>query len=871
MRTSSTVVTDELKVFIDPANPRSARVNSAHSLVSNDAGGMFGNSYSVQSQTRPFEPFPGAGSVYFPGEYNEPDGVSTWDSVRIGWFNGYGNSSSFTFLTDSSITYDWILECWYYAIDDGRTAHTICCTTNGSKGIWLKHFSVDLSPSYVAGHIHFGLHNGVDTVVKLASTEPVSFNTWHHVAIRAVKPFSDSNMKRVYMYVDGVEQSHANDDHNHEVQSGDNVNHYHDLWLGAFQDSVLQQNLYGYISNFRIVKGTTVYGETTGDNRAPIDFQPPLHTLLNKIKMNPTSTTEENHNLTGVVTEVLTCQGDTIQDLSSYTLDLGYVPQDKYPFSGTVNDGHTDRTPTVEGGVVVATADTENAIDEPFTGAGSITFGGGALDWIKYSAGAYGANPFRTTSNWDDWTFECWLKDETDHTNHTAYIFQAEDFANSHRRLRISLNYNSGSPNINVYHQQYSLTFYTSNLVDFDPHQWNHLAVVRSKDRLQLFWNGVPYDDTPDFVYFPYTGPTASHGIMIGNRIGNTGAVYTTEDYYRYRGKISQLRFTHDVVYPHSATFEPPKYVLNNLPRTILLSCQNGQITDNSGPRTLADPNSSDTYSTDDVGRFHTPFWTPTTTLDQSQRNTLSSSGTKHNSFFFTSSQDTDDPQSGYIDLDISNGLPISTGSFGIFPSHLRNFYTPYSITVWFNPSIRFTTNNNGVSNGPVTTNIFDGYYDKSTTGSDGNARTPADDKNRLRLEYLEGGDLTLYYSGSVDNDSSTNYHKHVIATDLPLQRWHCVTIVFTNVGAKCYLNGIDTQTTSTLFGDLETTIGRHENYYPYYIPRIALGQGDVSLLYNDSGRFIGQLGPFMIHDKQLSDTEVMQCFNSFAPRYNNK
>lgn len=867
MRTSSTVVTDELKVFVDPANPRSARVNSAHSLVSNDTGGMFGNAYSIQSQTRPVEPFPGAGSVYFPGEFNLVNSEYVHDSVRVGWWNGYNNSSSFTFLTDVGITYDWCIECWIYVIDDGRDYHTIFSTTNGYRGVWLKQYGAD-------GHLHFKINDYSETLVHVASTEAVSFNTWHHIAIRAVKPFEDHAFKRIFMYVDGVEQSNAVDDHNIEEVSNDDYYHYHDLWIGAFSDTTLQQNLHGYISNFRIVKGTTVYGETTGDNRSTIDFEPPLYTLTRITKENPTSTTEENHNLSGVVTEVLTCQGDAIQDVSSYTLDLGNVPQNDYPFSGTVNDGHTDRTPTVEGGAAVATANTENAIDEPFTGAGSITFGGGALDWIKYSAGAYGANPYRTTSNWDDWTFECWLKDEPDHTNHTAYLFQAEDFANTNRRLRISLNYNSGTPHINVYHQQYSVNYNLSQLDNFDAHQWNHLAIVRSKDRLQLFWNGVPNDDTPDFVYFPYTGPTASHGIMIGNRIGNNGAVYSTEDYYRYRGKISQLRFTHDVVYPRNVTFEPPKYVLNNLPRTILLSCQNGQITDNSGPRTLADPNSSDTYSTDDVGRFHTPFWHPTTTLDQSKRNTLSSSGTKHNSFFFTSSQgvtNTDDPQSGYIDLDISNGVPISTGSFGIFPSHLRNFYNPYSITVWFNPSVRFTTNNNSVSGSSVTTNIFDGYYNKSTTGSDGNSRTPADDKNRLRLEYKEGDDLTLYYSASVDNDSSTNYHKHVIANDLSLQRWHCVTIVFTNLGAKCYLNGIDTQTTSTLVGDLETTIGRHENYYPYYIPSIALGQGDVSLLYNDSGRFIGQLGPFMIHDKQLSDTEVMQCFNSHASRYNNK
>ena len=197
-------------------------------------------------------PFPGAGYVTF-------DGTGDYLSVPDNTSLELGNS-------------DFTLEMWYRGTDTSQyatlTSRTPAAITTGMWSLMLNH-SVTGDISLYVGDYSTGspllLTTGVD----------VADNNWHHISLVR----SGSSW---VIYVDGVSRATA-------TSSATIADINGDLYIG--RDQHYSRHLTGYISNYRIVKGTALYTS---------NFTP------------------QSSELTAIPnTKLLTCQKGTITDASS--------------------------------------------------------------------------------------------------------------------------------------------------------------------------------------------------------------------------------------------------------------------------------------------------------------------------------------------------------------------------------------------------------------------------------------------------------------------------------------------------------------------------------------------------------------------------
>jgi hypothetical protein len=231
------------------------------------------------------------------------NGTPTQGSVTPYWPNGqwsnYFNGSSFSYLPNSSAfafgSGNFTVELWVYLTSSSGT--TVLNYSNGQAA--ATNFAWELYQAS-ATSIQFGVQQGATQY--LASSTSFSINAWNHVA--AVR-----NGNTLTIYVNGV--------------AGGTTASVTGVTVSDPASSTLKMCAYGngtffttgYLSNFRIVKGTAVY---------TANFTPPTTPL--------TAITN---------TSVLTCQGNRFLDNSTnnFATILSGTPQVQafQPFSPTAS------------------------------------------------------------------------------------------------------------------------------------------------------------------------------------------------------------------------------------------------------------------------------------------------------------------------------------------------------------------------------------------------------------------------------------------------------------------------------------------------------------------------------------------------------
>ena len=176
-------------------------------------------------------------------------GGGATDNTGSVQFDGTDDHLNITGQSDLAFgTNDFTLECWvYFSSSDG----TLDC-------IMETRSNTSLSDGFLLGRFHTsGYENKIvlytDSGYRIASNSGVSNDTWVHVAVVR----SGSTTK---LYIDGVAQSTTYSDSNN--YSND------DLIIGENANNVYQ--LHGFISNFRMVRGTAVYTSNFTVPTAPL-------------------------------------------------------------------------------------------------------------------------------------------------------------------------------------------------------------------------------------------------------------------------------------------------------------------------------------------------------------------------------------------------------------------------------------------------------------------------------------------------------------------------------------------------------------------------------------------------------------------------
>ena len=188
----------------------------------------------------------GASLNYFTHVVAAPPGGDDPGSVS---FDGTDDHLNITGQSDLAFgTGDFTLECWAYFTSSNSSLDCIMesrSTTSASDGFLLGRF---YTPGYENKIVLYTAGG-----YQIASNSAVSDNTWVHIAVVRNNPTTK-------LYIDGVAQSTTYSDSNN--YSND------DLIIGENANNTY--NFDGLISNFRMVKGTSVYTSNFAVPTAPL-------------------------------------------------------------------------------------------------------------------------------------------------------------------------------------------------------------------------------------------------------------------------------------------------------------------------------------------------------------------------------------------------------------------------------------------------------------------------------------------------------------------------------------------------------------------------------------------------------------------------
>ena len=425
---------------------------------------------------------------------------STYSSYGSGYFNG----SSYLKAADSTAfdlsSGDWTIEGWYcLTATPGGNGFTIVsnCNSNTGAGGWGL-MVASLSQIYLQGN------NNSQGYISFTS----ALNTWYHVAV--IRSGTGANSSSIY--VNGVKYTPAGNGAGNPTFASTNIGPY----MGYGQ--VASSYATGYISNVRVVKGTSVYGANPASITVPTA---PLTAVTGTSILTLQTNVPQNNNQffdTSTNNFTLTRYGNTTQ--GSFN---PFVPT--YPYSVATNGGS---------GYFDGTGD---YIQMPNNAA--INFGSGNFTvecwiWKSSSVNAYGTLCMIGAggSGFQGFTFE------VSSTRGYAWYTQPSPF--------ILLNYN----------------------VNPDDSTWHHVAISRTGSTTTMFVDGISRSTYSGSYTIPSTGTTFT-----------VGAEPTPGSYYS--GYISNLRLVKGTGL-YTANFTPPTAPLTAVTNTsLLLGFTNGAIFDN--------------------------------------------------------------------------------------------------------------------------------------------------------------------------------------------------------------------------------------------------------------------------------------------------
>ena len=353
-------------------------------------GGTYSGSFSIsggapyQSEANPFSRPDGCWSVLFDGS---DDYITTSDAnLALG-------------------TGDFTIECWVY-FSTTTVAEGLFQLSNGTLNSQVRGPAAGLDGS--TGR--WGMYHGTTYLVH--GSEQPKVGDWYHVAF--VRNSSTSKL-----YVNGVEK----------LSASDSTDYTDTNWTigGWYSSSYL---FTGYMSNFRIVKGTAVYTSA---------FTPPT---------SPLSAITN--------TQVLACQSHNFKENSgnSYTLTRASLPkiETNAPFNSTT-------------------------VYDPATHGGSVEFTAASADYFSGSS---------AQSVGSDWTIDFWFYPRA--AGGYSAIIGTADTVSYATQAQYMLHMNSGDL---VLFRGTGGSYYDTTVGTPERYAWNHVAVSRSASATQGWMNGT--------------------------------------------------------------------------------------------------------------------------------------------------------------------------------------------------------------------------------------------------------------------------------------------------------------------------------------------------------------------------------------------
>jgi hypothetical protein len=264
----------------------------------------------------------------------------------------------------------------------------------------------------------------------------------------------------------------------------------------------------GYISNLRLVKGSSVY-------------DPTLTTIT--VPTGPLTTTSQG--VTASTVSILTCQSNTFVDNSTNNFAI-----------------------TATGSVQPRTLNPFGYTNALANGYSASAIGGSAyLD----GSGDYLDNSSTSVTLSASWTIECWFNSP----NTPAIIFDCRpDGSNG---LYPMLTGNGTTTQMNLYYSSADHVFTVGSFVGF----WNHVAVVKTSGTLTIYFNGASVYSVSDSNTW-YIGAGRP-------RIGANGGFLAGAPSY-YTGHVSDLRVVNGTAL-YTSSFVPPTAPLTAVTNTRLL------------------------------------------------------------------------------------------------------------------------------------------------------------------------------------------------------------------------------------------------------------------------------------------------------------
>ena len=415
------------------------------------------------------------------------------------WSNSFdGTDDVLNIADDASLDFgtgDWTVECRFNQTKALSDYQTLWSKYASNVGYYIFTTS--------AGKILLGISN----VSSTTSTATFSLNTWHHLAVTKYSGV-------LYVWLDGVQIA--------TLTSASSLDNSTPFLIGNING--FSRFFGGYISNFRIVKGTALY--TSG-------FTP---------STSPFTTTSQSATASEV--ELLTCQSNRFVDNSS--------------------EEHS----------ITLTSSPKVSTNTPFTQSKTANVGSGFFDGSgDYLAiGDNSAFAFGT----GDFTIEGWIYLTSTGTFRHFYDQRPASTDGDYPTLRLN-----GS-NAIEYVEGGSVRITSSGL---SQNTWHHFAITRSGSSTKLFVNGTQdgstYSDSTNYLCGtgrPFVGGSGYHGSTLGFngylsniRVVNGTAVYTSTFTpptttlastgsetklltCQYSGAVRNVGFTDDSKYNHQIT-----------------------------------------------------------------------------------------------------------------------------------------------------------------------------------------------------------------------------------------------------------------------------------------------------------------------------
>ena len=409
-------------------------------------------------------------------------------------FDGTGDTISTPFNSAIDVsTGDFTMEAWCYATT----------TTNGVDAIWGSgNYSVMLYHNGTAWTLEIG--NGSGNYFTIAGT--AALNTWHHMAVtRSGSTFN--------LWINGISAGTGT--------TAGALKNSGTLFIGGNGNG---QNFTGYMSNYRLVKGTAVY---TGN------FTPPILPLtLSGTADIYSNAANVNTTFAAANTRILTCHAASIFNAGNALYSNVDIAGDAKPLMG---NPFGFNSPTL--------------IDyTPNTFGGSVYFDGVA-DWLTLPSSAI----------YDlvgDFTVEAWVY-PTKQNGGTWTVIDARTGGASASPWIFNLGVASGTYRVNFY----TGTNYTGSVV-IPLNAWTHIAFERNGSALTGYVNGAR-----DYYNASFGTGAISPGAT-APRIGSKDQGINAD--YELMGYMSDLRFTNSVAL-YKGPFVPSQIPLQPLGNTTVM------------------------------------------------------------------------------------------------------------------------------------------------------------------------------------------------------------------------------------------------------------------------------------------------------------